>query len=114
MYRNASIYDYFYDKWVDFDQVMDNIPVHVSNANDFLRANKFVEVSDSTYCYLLNIKEYLPAGSVAPYDYASAQIVEMLTNRRKVEFLKKFEEEYIMMQSGAVTSSFIRNVIGSL
>ena len=80
--QNASIYDYFYDKWVDFDQVMDNIPVHVSNANDFLRANKFVEVSDSTYCYLLNIKEYLPAGSV-----------EMLTNRRKVEFLKKFEEE---------------------
>lgn len=91
--QNASIYDYFYDKWVDFDQVMDNIPVHVSNANDFLRANKFVEVSDSTYCYLLNIKEYLPAESVAPYDYASAQIVEMLTNRRKVEFLKKFEEE---------------------
>ena len=91
--QNASIYDYFYDKWVDFDQVMDNIPVHVSNANDFLRANKFVEVSDSTYCYLLNIKEYLPAGSVSPYDYASAQIVEMLTNRRKVEFLKKFEEE---------------------
>ena len=91
--QNASIYDYFYDKWVDFDQVMDNIPVHVSNANDFLKANKFVEVSDSTYCYLLNIKEYLPVGSVAPYDYASAQIVEMLTNRRKVEFLKKFEEE---------------------
>ena len=91
--QNAVKYEYFYDKWVDFDQVMDNIPVHVSNANDFLRANKFVEVSDSTYCYLLNIKEYLPAGSVAPYDYASAQIVEMLTNRRKVEFLKKFEEE---------------------
>ena len=91
--QNASIYDYFYDKWVDFDQVMDNIPVHVSNANDFLKANKFVEVSDSTYCYLLNIKEYLPVESVAPYDYASAQIVEMLTNLRKVEFLRKFEEE---------------------
>ena len=42
--QNASIYDYFYDKWVDFDQVMDNIPVHVSNANDFLKANKFVEI----------------------------------------------------------------------
>lgn len=91
--QNASIYDYFYDKWVDFDQVMDNIPVRVSNANVFLKANKFVEVSDSTYCYLLHIKEYLPVGSVAPYDYASAQIVEMLTNLRKVEFLKEFEEE---------------------
>ncbi|MCD7848576.1 peptidyl-prolyl cis-trans isomerase [uncultured Parabacteroides sp.] len=91
--QNASIYDYFYDKWVDFDQVMDNIPVRVSNANDFLKANKFVEATDSMYCYLLNIKEYLPIGSVAPYDYASPQIVEMLTNLRKVEFLRKFEEE---------------------
>ena len=91
--QNASIYDYFYDKWVDFDQVMDNIPVRVSNANDFLKANKFVEATDSTYCYLLNIKEYLPVGSVAPYDYASPQIVEMLTNLRKVDFLRKFEEE---------------------
>ena len=91
--QNASIYDYFYDKWVDFDEVMDNIPVHVSNPNAYLKANKFVEVADSSYCYLLNIKEYLPEGSVAPYDYASAQITEMLINQRKVDFLKTFEEE---------------------
>lgn len=91
--QNASIYDYFYDKWVDFDQVMDNIPVHVANPNDFLKANRHVEVSDSSYCYLLNIKEYLPIGSVEPYDYAGPQIVEMLINLRKVDFLKKFEEE---------------------
>lgn len=91
--QNATIYDYFYDKWVDFDEVMDNIPVYVSDANSFLKANKFVEVADSSYCYLLNIKEYLPVGSVAPYDYASAQIVELLVNLRKVDFLKSFEEE---------------------
>ena len=91
--QNATIYDYFYDKWVDFDEVMDNIPVHVSNSTAYLKANKFVEVADSSYCYLLNIKEYLPEGSVAPYDYASSQITEMLINQRKVDFLKTFEEE---------------------
>lgn len=91
--QNASIYDYFYDKWVDFDEVMDNIPVHVSDPNAYLKANKFVEVADSSYCYLLNIKESLPVGSVAPYDYASPQIMEMLINQRKVDFLKTFEEE---------------------
>ncbi|SEG08540.1 MULTISPECIES: hypothetical protein [Parabacteroides] len=91
--QNAVIYDYFYDKWVDFDEVMDNIPVHVANSADYLKVNKFVEVSDSSYCYLLNIKEYLSVGSVAPYDYATPQITEMLINRRKVDFLKKFEDE---------------------
>lgn len=103
--QNATIYDYFYDKWVDFDQVMDNIPVHVVNPNEFLKANKFVETADSSYCYLLNIKEYLPAGSVAPYDYAGPQIVEMLTNLRKVEFLKRFEDE---LYNDAVRSGDVR------
>ena len=60
--QNATIYEYFYDKWVDFDEVMDNIPIHVSNPNAFLKANKYVEVADSSYCYLLNIRNiYLPA-----------------------------------------------------
>lgn len=91
--QNATLYDYFYDRWVDFDEIIDNIPVRVTDANAFLKANKVVEVADSSYCYLLNISEYLPAGSVAPYDYAHTQIMEMLINQRKVEFLKKFEEE---------------------
>lgn len=103
--QNASIYEYFYDKWVDFNEVMDNIPVRVAKANDFLKANKYVEVTDSSYCYLLNISEYLPEGSVAPYDYASPQIVEMLTNLRKAEFLRNFEEE---LYNDAVRSGDVR------
>ena len=91
--QNAVIYDYFYDKWVDFDQVMDNIPMRVTDANAFLKANRYVEMCDSTYCYLLNISDYLPIGRVAPYDYAGPQIIEMLTNQRKVQFLKDFEDE---------------------
>ena len=91
--QNAVIYDYFYDKWVDFDQVMDNIPMRVTDANAFLQANRYVEMCDSTYCYLLNISDYLPIGRVAPYDYAGPQIIEMLTNQRKVQFLKDFEDE---------------------
>ncbi len=91
--QNASIYDYFYDRWVDFDEIAGNIPVRISDANSFLKNNKTVEVSDSSFCYLLNIKEYLPSGSVAPYEYAEAQIVELLINQKKMEFLKNFENE---------------------
>ena len=91
--QNAMIYEYFYDKWVDFDEIMDNIPIHVPNSNTFLKNNKHVEVADSSYCYLLNITEYLPEGSVEPYDYASPYVMEMLVNQRKVEFLKSFEDE---------------------
>jgi hypothetical protein len=91
--QNALIYDYFYDRWVDFDEIMDNIPLRVSNTNAFLRGNRSVEVSDSSYCYLLNIQEYLLSGSIAPYDYAEPQIIEMLINQKKIDFLNRFEEE---------------------
>ncbi|WP_085535401.1 hypothetical protein [Massilibacteroides vaginae] len=91
--QNASIFDYFFDKWVDFDEVAGNIPVPVTNGNAFLQSNKFVEVSDSAFCYLLNIQEYISAGSIAPYDYAESRIVEMLINQKKKDFIADFENE---------------------
>lgn len=91
--QNASIYEYFYDHWVDFGDVIGNIPLSVPNANAFLQANRYVEVSDSTYCYLLNIEEYMTAGKVAPYEYAESQIVEMLINLKRKDFVEKFENE---------------------
>ncbi len=91
--QNATIYEYFYDKWVDFDEVMDNIPIYVSDPATFLKGHKQVEVADSSYCYLLNIAEYLVPGQTEPYESASPRIVEMLVNLRKVDFLRNFEDE---------------------
>ena len=91
--QNASVYDYFYDHWVDFDEILDKMPIYVSNKSHYLQTNRTVEVKDSTYCYFLNISEYQLAGSIAPYEYADAQIQELMINNRKMDFLKTFEEE---------------------
>lgn len=103
--QNATIYEYFYDKWVDFDEVMDNIPIYVSDPTSFLKGHKQVEVADSSYCYLLNISEYLLPGQPEPYESAGPRIVEMLVNQRKVDFLRKFEDELYndAIQNGEVT-----------
>jgi len=91
--QNAAIYDYFYDQWIDFDEMLNKIPIQVSNKVQFLKTNRQVEVTDSVYCYFLNISEYLPVGDVAPFEYADTQIQEMMVNKRKMDFLKNFEEE---------------------
>ena len=91
--QHAAVYDYFYDQWIDFDEVIDKMPVQVSNKTQFLRNNRTVEVTDSIYCYFLNISEYLLTGNVAPFEYADTQIQEMMINKRKMDFLKTFEEE---------------------
>lgn len=91
--QNAVIYEYFYDRWVDFDDVMRNLPLKVDNEENFLRAKKSYEISDSTFCYLLHIQEYIPAKDHAPFDYAKQHIKELLVNKRKIDFLKNFEED---------------------
>ncbi|MDR1781328.1 MAG: peptidyl-prolyl cis-trans isomerase [Tannerella sp.] len=91
--QQAVIYEYFYDKWVDFEDIIEKIPVQISNQKQYLQANKTVEATDSVYCYLLNIDEYLLAGNEAPFEYASPQIREQMINKEKVSFLKNFEED---------------------
>jgi hypothetical protein len=91
--QNAAIYEYFYDRWVDFDELSGKIPVQIPNTSQFLKTKQPVEVTDSLYCYLLNISEYLLSGSVAPYEYVIPQIQELMINKKKVDFLKETEEE---------------------
>ncbi len=91
--QNAAIYDYFYDKWMDFDEVMENIPLHLSDPLAYLKSNKTIEVADSSYCYLVHLLDYIPKGQVAPYDYVQPQIVDMLLAQRKQKFLRDFEED---------------------
>jgi hypothetical protein len=91
--QNAVTYEYFYDRWVDFGEILSKIPVHIPNTSQYLKTKQSIEVSDSLYCYLLNISDYLPAGEVAPYEYVAPQVQELVINRRKIDFLKKTEEE---------------------
>ena len=91
--QNAAIYEYFFDKWVDFDEIRNNIPNQISNPESFLRTNKTLEVTDSSYCYLLNIRQVLLKEQVEPFEYAEPRIREILINQRKLDFIKEFEEE---------------------
>ena len=91
--QNAAIYEYFFDKWVDFDEIRNNIPNQISNPESFLRTNKILEVTDSSFCYFLNIRQVLLKGQVEPFEYAEPRIREILINQRKMDFIKEFEEE---------------------
>lgn len=91
--QNAAIYEYFYDKWISFGDVMATIPLKITDEDNFLRTHSFIETSDSSFCYLLNIKEYILKGDVAPFDYAHTQVLDMLVNQHKIQFLRDFEEE---------------------
>jgi hypothetical protein len=91
--HNAVIYDYFVDQWVDFNELMNNWPVDNRNKDAFVNSNRYIEQRDSSYYYFLNITDFLLQGDISPFEYAKASIQEILVNQRKIEFLRKTEED---------------------
>lgn len=87
--KGAVRYDYFYDKWLNFENVIDNIPFAVENNEQFLKNNRSYEMQDSSFVYLLNIKEYKLKGSPAPYEYVKVQLEDMFLEARKKDFMKQ-------------------------
>lgn len=91
--QNAVKYEYFYDKWVPVSEVLDMLPLKVSNVDEYLDKNRHVELQDSAFCYFLNVSDYRPIGEQEPYEFARGQVKDMLLNMRQVEFMKQMKDD---------------------
>lgn len=91
--QNATGYEYFYDRWVSFENVMENIPYLVPNAEQFLKARKTLEVQDSSFVYLLNIKEYKLIGGEAPFDYEKSELANLYLKRKEADYLNQIKQD---------------------
>jgi len=107
--QSTVIYDYFYDRWISIDDILSNVPVPITDVNQFVKNNKNFETQDSLYVYLLHIEEYALAGSNAPYIYAKPQITEILINKHRETFLKQFEKD---LYDKALSAGDIQYYIG--
>lgn len=90
--KNVVIYDYFYDRWIPFEEVVSNIPYEFGKPEAFLKTHPKLEFNKNGYWYLLNITEYRVAGEVMPYDFAKPQIQEILANSSRLAFNRELEE----------------------
>jgi hypothetical protein len=91
--QNAIGYEYFYDRWVSFESVIENIPYLVPNAEQFLKSRKSFETQDSSFVYLLNIKEYKLVGDEAPFDYEKSELTKLFMKRKEADYLNKIKED---------------------
>ncbi|NDV79204.1 peptidyl-prolyl cis-trans isomerase [Dysgonomonas sp. 511] len=91
--QNAMSYDLFYDRWVNFSDITSNIPTTIGDEQQLLRANKNIELSDSAFVYLLNIKEYKLAGTEAPFTYIRNTLEEIFKEQRKASYLQQVRSD---------------------
>lgn len=102
--RYAKTFDMFDNKWVNFNVVIDNVPKDIENQERFLSRNNLIEVSDSSYYYLVCISDYRLAGQPSPIGHVSENIKNGILNTRKINFLKETEEE--IYQEGIRSKKF--------
>lgn len=86
---SAIHYDYFRDRWVDWEQIELHIPYDFGNNPDaFLRDKDHFETSAGGFVYLLDIKDKLQTGATMPYETARPLIVERLRSRLRADYEK--------------------------
>lgn len=92
-FRNSVLYEYFYENWVPVSELEGKIATNLAELSNGFDKNRDIEVEYGEYCYLLHIEEYLMKGEEKPYDLARHEIINLLANKRKVEFMNKVKKD---------------------
>ena len=64
----------------------------ISNKVDYLKRNRYEEVSDDDYYYFIRIDNYKIRDQISPVEFVADQIRNILINKRKIELAKSLEE----------------------
>lgn len=100
--------NYFLDDetWLDFSEVQKELPIKQYDEEHFLRNNKFLEINEGKFLYLILIKAYRTKNSLSSFEFEKERIRTVLLNQRKIDLLKKAETD---MQQKATENKVIEN-----
>lgn len=92
-FRNAVLYEYFYDYWVPVSELEGKVIMDLSKLDEDFEKYRNMEAEYGGYCYLLHVEEYVMEGKEKPYDLARHEIIDLLANSRKVEFMNRVKND---------------------
>lgn len=81
------------ETWIRFDDLLVQVPIETFNQELFLRNNKYIEIDDNPFYYLIRFKDYLTSESVSPLEIEHDNIRNIIINRRKQELLRALHAE---------------------
>ena len=88
---------YFNDStWINKDIFFSKFPEINDRLKQNITNNKlFYKFQDSLELYLIKIIEYKNKNDIAPFDFIKPTLKQVLINKKKLEFISKFEKEII-------------------
>ncbi|MDT8309308.1 MAG: hypothetical protein RQ866_07235 [Bacteroidales bacterium] len=77
------------ESWLFFDDMLKEIPIKSYNQEAFLQNNKFIEIQDSLYRYLVYIKAFRIKEGYSPLSFERDRIKSIILHTKKVAILNE-------------------------
>jgi hypothetical protein len=91
--RHAIAYYLDEENWINFDELLLQIPLVAYNQEVFLNNNRYVEFIDEPFVYLVLFRDFMIRESLSPLEFEYANIRDIILNKRKLELLKEMHQE---------------------
>ncbi|MCK5337637.1 MAG: hypothetical protein KAJ50_02455, partial [Bacteroidales bacterium] len=76
----------------DMEEVAEVLPVESYSFRDFNANQRYLEVRDSVYIYMISVQDYKPADSVPPMQFLEDEIKRIILNKRKNDLIKNMRQ----------------------
>jgi hypothetical protein len=94
------------EAWLDFDDIIKELPIKNYDEEQFIQNNKYFEIKEGHFVYLVNIKDYHLRNALSDYAFENENIRKIILNKRRIELLRKMEAD---LRSEAESKKDIEN-----
>ncbi|MCB9252190.1 MAG: hypothetical protein H6605_06955 [Flavobacteriales bacterium] len=84
------------ENWLAFDEMLKVVPITTYNQENFINSNRVFRVSDQGFVWYVNIFNFRIKDHISPFEFVKDNIQQILLNKRKIELLKKIENEMVL------------------
>lgn len=83
------------EEWLLFDDIKREIPIETFNDVLYLRNNKFVQITDDEFVYLVKFSDARFQNNPSVFEFEKESIRRIIIMERRNAFLKKMEEDLL-------------------
>ncbi|GAB1448094.1 MAG: hypothetical protein L6Q78_00995 [Bacteroidia bacterium] len=81
--------------WLEFEELLKEIPIKTYDGAQFLQNNKFLEISEGESVYLVNIIDYRVRNQVSEFEFEKLNIRKIILFNRKKDLLNKYKNQLV-------------------
>ncbi len=94
-FNSAYKYSTYGNSWVDLQVVAREIGCDLQGLQEKLEKRDILELKDSVYTSILQVTEYVKPHEVAPFEYNTDKIKDIILTRRKQELLAGLQKDIL-------------------